>query len=152
VGIVASDGNASGSTTRAESGADSTTGIALRYDGGPNEGSADVAPPAGRAPGRRRRMALTTNGPSAASCLGLRDTAVCLAQVTTASGAGCYVFYELGLPHKASRRVTIRRAWEPWCSEPRPAASAAGVRTGRAATLVRGSAGAPLPQRLSRSD
>jgi hypothetical protein len=48
----------------------------------------------------------------------LRDTAVCLAQVTTVSGAGCFVFYELGLARKASRRVTIRRAWEPWCSEP----------------------------------
>jgi hypothetical protein len=24
------------------------------------------------------------------------------------------VFYELGLARKASRRVTIWRAWEPW--------------------------------------
>jgi hypothetical protein len=104
-----------------------------------------------RAPGVERRFGLLS-GPSSASCLGLRDTAVCLAQVTTASGAGCCVFYELGLARKASRRVTIRRAWEPWCSEPRPAASAAGVRIGRAATLVRWSAGAPRPQRLSRSD
>ena len=67
----------------------------------------------------------------------LRDTAVCVARVTTPSGAGCYVFYELGLARKASRGVTIRRAWEPWCSAPVAAASAARVSIGRAATLVR---------------
>ena len=70
VGIVASEGDGSGSTTGAEPrygdfradgtpqptavperGGNSTNGIAPRYDGGPNEGSADVTPQAGRAPG-----------------------------------------------------------------------------------------------------
>jgi hypothetical protein len=64
VGIVASEGDSSGITAGAEpqhgdfradgrpqATAVPESAIAPRYDGGPNEGSADVAPLAGRAPG-----------------------------------------------------------------------------------------------------
>ena len=67
----------------------------------------------------------------------VRNAAYCVARVRTASGEGCFLFYELGFVSKRDRAVKVNRSWKPWCAGPRPQAQTASLSPRRAAALVR---------------
>ena len=66
-----------------------------------------------------------------------RGTAYCVARVRTASGDGCFLFYELRFASKRDGAVKVTRSWRPWCAGPPPQAQSASHQRRRAAALAR---------------
>jgi hypothetical protein len=67
----------------------------------------------------------------------LRNAAYCVARVRTATGEGCFLFYEVRFAHKRGPGLKVARSWMPWCAGPRPQAQTASRDRRRAAALVR---------------
>jgi hypothetical protein len=44
------------------------------------------------------------------------QAAICAGRIRLASGAGCFVFYELALARKPAKGMRITRRWRPWCT------------------------------------